>query len=601
LAVLGREGEDCRYLEAVNDPMSERAAAAERAALDALGCGCASPSAAYASVSGNSIKITAAYMPQGCERAGRAPVRGEICGDVGEAEKLAYELARRLARQGAEGAEGCGAGGPAGAPGPAPAPAKGKIWLVGAGPGAAGLLTVRARQVLAEADVVMYDRLVSEEILCEIPCGTRLVDAGKRAGEGHGPQEGPGPQERITAAIIAEALAGRSVVRLKGGDPFLFGRGGEELLAAREAGIPFEVVPGVSSALAVPAYAGIPVTHRGVSSAVHIMTWSLRGGARVGDGELEALAAAGGTLVALMAAGRLAELGERLVRAGFGPETPAAVIRNGATSRQSCSVTALGRLGECGGEAGAPATVVVGGVCALGGRLSWIHDRPLNGARIVVTRPEPQNSGLCEKIRAMGGEAVPFPCIKTASRRLGAGVGGAGRFAWLVFTSAAGVEFFFDSYFSAGNDIRQLAACRFAAVGEVTSKALAKRGVRSDFVPARHDGRSLGAGLAAAMGAGEGALVIGQAAGPRGLTDELDKSGVAWQELAVYEVARPGGGGHAAALVRGGRFDFVFLTSASTAEAFAEAAAGLDLGAVTAICIGAGTAERARALCMKAE
>jgi uroporphyrinogen III methyltransferase/synthase len=468
----------------------------------------------------------------------------------------------------------------------------GKVWLVGAGPGDAGLLTLKGKTVLDAADTVVHDRLVSEEILLAIPPEARLIDAGKSSGH-H-----PVPQEEINRILIEEARSGRKVVRLKGGDPFLFGRGGEEVLELAAAGIPFEVVPGVSSALAVPASAGIPVTHRGLSAALHVITWHGKdGGPRQED--LERLAALEGTLVILMGAAALADIGERLVRAGFPPDIPSAVIENGTTPSQRLRVVPLARLGEAPPPEPAasppPALVVVGGVCAFPARLSGgVQAEPLAGRRIVVTSPEPRNGELCRRVRALGGEAVPFPCLKTIPLTGDPSFKEAGQYGWLVFTSAAGVEIFFDGYLRSGGDFRSLSNCRFAAVGPATAEALTKRGFIPDFIPASHNGHSLGLGLAEKMSGGGAALLIRSRQAAPGLPQALAEGGVPFRELAVYETVPAEGGKAARNIIEAGMFDLVFFTSPSAVSAFIETFPRLSLPNIRALCIGETTAFRAR-------
>lgn len=490
----------------------------------------------------------------------------------------------------------------------------GRVFLVGAGPGDAGLLTLRGKEVIDSAQVVVYDRLVSEEILCGIPEKTRLIDAGKRPGSHNL------PQDEINRLLIAEARKGRRVVRLKGGDPFVFGRGGEEILALREAGIEFEIIPGITSALAVPAYTGIPVTHRGLSAAVHILTWRLRTGEGPSLETLKGVARAGGTLVVLMGAGFLRDIGEKLIEAGFAPATPAAVIEEGSTARQHSRITTLTGLSAApeAKKAAAPALIVVGMVCALGKELSWVQSLPLFGARVVVTRPEPQNEELCRKIRMLGGEAIPFPCIKTVPCRFQAAHAAgsreerkgfenrgayqnAGIYAWIAFTSAAGVKAFFDGFFSSGEDLRALSGCRFAVIGPATSEALRERGFLCDFMPASYNGRALGEGLAERMDPAETALLVRAVQGAPGLSEALGEKGVSFDEFPVYDTVFVSNGGYARKIIEEGRFDFVFFTSAATASAFAQVFPSLNYHDVRAVCIGEPTAVAAREFGMRVE
>jgi uroporphyrinogen III methyltransferase/synthase len=509
----------------------------------------------------------------------------------------------------------------------------GKVWLVGAGPGDPGLLTLKGKEILDQATVVVYDRLVSEAILWTIPPAARLINAGKSPGN-H-----PLPQEKINRVLIEEARRGERVVRLKGGDPYLFGRGGEEVQSLAAAGIPVEVISGVSSALAVPAEAGIPLTHRDLSSSVHIITWHGKQGIPT-DEVLTGLSQARGSLVILMGTAALKDIGVRLVQAGFNPALPAALISQGTTSQRRTWITVLGRLGEAADFEGlvSPALIVVGAVCSLGkptapgptpqgkaqpqeaptrGRpdcedlpLSSQPDRPLGGLRIVVTRPEPGNADLCRRIRELGGEALPVPCIKTiplpqnGARHLFSASSG-----WIVFTSATGVDMFFDQYLGGGGDIRNFSARRFAAVGPATAEALKRHGFIADYVPPIYNGRCLGEGLVNKIGGGsdkispeEEILLIRPRLGAQDLKEAIAKSGASFRELAVYDTVPAEISDHARQVIEGGRFDYLFFTSLSAVVAFGNTF-GTVFGntggvfphkPVKAICIGESTAEKAR-------
>lgn len=287
-------------------------------------------------------------------------------------------------------------------------PQGGKVWLVGAGPGDAGLLTVKAKEVIEQADVIVYDALVSLEILSQIPSACRLIDVGKRSGN-H-----PVPQAGINQILLDEAEKGRRVVRLKGGDPFLFGRGGEEVEALVEKKIPYEVVPGITSAIAVPAYAGIPVTHRDLASSLHIVTGHAR---RDGTSRINyfALAEMDATLVFLMGISAMEEICSGLREAGMPGETPAAVLEKGTTSGQRQVISTLDCLCQdaASAEIGTPAIIVVGEVCLLGEAFEWAERRPLAGRQILITRPRLSASRLGGRLRELGAQVVEVPSIST--------------------------------------------------------------------------------------------------------------------------------------------------------------------------------------------
>lgn len=519
--------------------------------------------------------------------------------------------------------------------------APGKVFLVGAGPGDPALLTLRGRAVLETADTVVYDRLVPEELILDLPSRVLLIDAGKTPGNHRL------PQEEINRILINEARQGRRVVRLKGGDPFLFGRGGEELLALTAAGIPFELVPGISAAIAVPAAAGIPVTHRGISSSLHILTWRSQEGASPTPGALKGIAQTGGTLVILMGGSALREIGASLIRAGFAPDTPAAVIEDGASPRQRVRRLCLQELAAPGTgpvaaaalspavaqaalsplqmlspaaaiKPGAPVLVVVGAVCALADTLGTGFTAAiapaaasealspaatippsLAGLRIVVTRPEPQNAELCGKIRACGGRPIPFPCIKRVPLGGTEAYRKAGQSHWLIFTSATGVEIFFEGYLRGGGDLRIFGNCRFAAVGPATAETLARRGFIADYVPDVHNGRSLGQGLAERIKPGEEALLLRSREAHPELPQVLAERGISFKELAVYETVNTGGNSYARKIIETGDFDAVHFSSAGAVLGFKAAFPGLDMTGIRAICFGESAAARARELGME--
>ena len=354
------------------------------------------------------------------------------------------------------------------------------VYLVGAGPGDPGLLTVRGAELLAAADVVVYDRLASSALLALAPATAERVSVGKAPGRAEM------SQDEINALLVARGTAGLAVVRLKGGDPFVFGRGGEEAEALAAAGVAFEVVPGITSAIGAPAYAGIPVTHRGVSTHFTVVTGHEDPAKGRTDVDWEALARAGGTLVVLMGAGRIDEIARRLVAAGRSPDTPVAAVRNGTRPDQRTTRTTLGAIAVAGVQA--PSAIVVGDVAALD--LAWFESRPLFGRTVVVTRAREQASELRARLEALGADVLELPSI--AIEPLAFDVPDLAAYEWVVFTSVNGVLGFFDRGLAgAGLDARALGAVRVAAIGPGTASALAARGVRPDLVPERFVAESL--------------------------------------------------------------------------------------------------------------
>lgn len=359
------------------------------------------------------------------------------------------------------------------------------VYLVGAGPGDPGLLTRRGAELLAQADVVVHDRLVDPGVLALARTAAELIDVGKvpapaRADAGGAvAPSGDARQRDINALLVRHGRAGRTVVRLKGGDPFVFGRGGEEAEALAAAGVPFEVVPGVTSATAVPAYAGVPVTHRGLSTSVTVVTGHVGDPTAPGGVDWESLGRAGGTLVVLMGMADRGEIARRLMAAGRPGTTPVAVVEWGTTPRQRTERTTLERLADV--ALGSPAVVVVGPVAALD--LSGASGLPLAGATVAVTRPRHQAGAFRAALESAGARVVEVPVIDVADpedggdalRRAAAEIAG---YHWVAFTSANAVRRLLPLL----RDVRSLAGVGVAAVGEATARALVELGVTADLV-----------------------------------------------------------------------------------------------------------------------
>ncbi len=372
---------------------------------------------------------------------------------------------------------------------------KGHVWLVGAGPGDPGLITLAGAEALRQAEVVLYDALASPALLGHCDPAAEFVPVGKRAGD-HSAS-----QDEITALLVRYGSDGRRVVRLKGGDPFVFGRGGEEALALAAAGIPFTVVPGVTSAVAVPAYAGIPVTHRGLATNFAVVT-GREGGETAAD--WDALARVD-TLVVLMGAAGLSDIISRLIAAGRAADTPAASISNGALPGQR---VVTGTLGTIAAEVAAaslptPLITVVGEVASMAGRLDWYVPGPLAGKTVVVTRARAQASQLRLMLETLGATVVEAPVLRVTFRSDGLATDErmGSRWDWIAFTSQNGVEAFFAALRAAGRDARALGPTLVAAVGAATAAALERYGVMADFVPSRATGECLAVELPAATGA----------------------------------------------------------------------------------------------------
>jgi uroporphyrinogen III methyltransferase/synthase len=459
-----------------------------------------------------------------------------------------------IARGHDDGAEGprttAGAGAGAGA---------GRVYLVGAGPGDAGLLTARALALIAEADVILYDRLIPESALDGAREDAELLFAGKQGGGDSV------PQQRTEDLMLARAREGKSVVRLKGGDPFVFGRGGEEALTLRDAGIAFEVVSGVTAGVAALAYAGIPVTHRGLSTAVAFVT-----GRTGDDSQLDwaALAAFPGTLVFYMGVQRLAQIAASLIDAGRDPAEPAAVVEHGTLPTQRTVLATLQTLPErvAHEQIGSPSITVVGAVAGLSEQLAWAARGPLGGRTVAVTRARAQASGLAQRLRELGAHVVQAPVVRT--HVLDGPALDPTPYDLVCVTSPNAVNELFARLHAGGRDARAFAGVRVAAIGPGTAAALSRRGIAADIVPERF----VAEGLVEALADVEvsRALVARARGGRDVLADALRARGAGVDLLDLYETVVEPLSSETLALAR--EADYVTFTSASTVRNFLDAA-----------------------------
>lgn len=463
---------------------------------------------------------------------------------------------------------------------------KGKVWLVGAGPGDIGLFTLKGMEVLQQAEVVVYDSLVGQGVLAKVPTTARLIDVGKRA------DKHTMPQEQINQVLLEEAQKGQRVVRLKGGDPFLFGRGGEELELLTVNGIPYEIVPGVTSSIAVPAYNGIPVTHRDFCSSVHIITGHRRAGKEY-DIDFKALVNTKGTLVFLMGIAALSDICFGLLEAGMDPAMPAAVLQKGTTADQKRVVATVATLKEEVDRQGieTPAIIVVGKVCRLADEFGWYEKLPLAGWKVLVTRPKGRSSRTAEELRRRGAEVLELPSIRTVpledQSTLVHAFEEISSYQWIVFTSPTGVEIFFDELKKAHKDIRSLAGARIAAIGQGTAKVLEDRGILVDLIPEVYDGESLGEALAVKLQGGEKILLPRARKGNQKLVKILKEQGGQVSDIPTYDtVYEKSSLIHIDREIESDSIDCVVFTSASTVKGFVESTGLLDYSKVTAACIG---------------
>ena len=459
------------------------------------------------------------------------------------------------------------------------------VYLVGAGPGDPGLLTVRGDELLRGADVVVFDRLSVASLLDLAPAGAERINVGKHPGH---PTV---PQEQINELLVEHGRAGRSVVRLKGGDPFVFARGGEEALALMAAGIPFEVVPGITSAIGVPAYAGIPVTMRHSSELFTVVTGH-EDPDKGGELDWEAVARLGGTIIVLMGVGRLPKIVGRLRSGGLADDTPVAIVRWGTRPEQATLRATLGTVLDHLDDIRSPSTIVIGRVAAL--NLDWFESRPLAGIEVVVTRTRDQASQLSAALRAQGANPVEVPVIEVADpadggAALRAAAAAASSYDWIVLTSANAAR----RFVACLRDARDLGAARVAAVGPGTAEALAAHHLVADLVPDRSVAEGLLEALLASDGRPARALLPRAAVAREVLPDGLRAVGWEVDVVDAYRTVPVVPTDEQRAAVA--RADAITFTSSSTVANFVEAF-GADALPPLVACIGPVTAATARDL-----
>jgi len=486
----------------------------------------------------------------------------------------------------------------------------GTVYLIGAGPGDPGLITVAGAKALSKADVVVYDRLAHPSLLKLAPADSTKVYVGKAA------DKHAKTQDEINAILVEHASNGCTVARLKGGDPFVFGRGGEEADYLRDNNISFVIIPGVTSAIAAPAYAGIPVTHRDVASSFAVITGherddaglsgSRQAGAAEGRRRWEKIANAADTLVFLMGVENLSEIVARLIENGREPGTPVAVIQWGTwAGRQKTVTSTLAQLVDVVRTAGltAPAVTVVGEVANLRDRMRWWDNRPLSGKRVVVTRAREQSSSLVDLLRDEGAEPIEFPVIRIVAppdhyKALDDAMGRINEYDWIVFTSANGVRAFWERLLQKGRDVRLLHDTGIAAIGAATADALREIGLVADFVPTVFTGAEIARQLPEVTGA-KRVLIPRALEGGDDLPQMLSERGLEVDVIPVYEtVLDLSGVNDVRARLLEGTVDIVTFTSSSTVKNFVTALGPTPppMAGVALACIGPTTATTVREL-----
>ena len=512
------EGELGEIMQAIHSPEAAIQLRAEREFLTILGGSCNAPCGAYCRKEDDKLVMTVMYARDGVHPVFRrggvelpeiATSAEGLEGGLEIAEKLADSLAIQVRFR--------------------------PVYLVGAGPGDAGLFTRKGLECVRNADVIVYDNLISGSILNEARLDAELIYAGKRSGQ-HSMK-----QEEISQLLVQLAMTGKSVVRLKGGDPYIFGRGGEEALELTRHGIPFEIVPGISSSYSVPAYAGIPVTHRKLASSFHVITGHEGVGKAQESLNYEVLAKEEGTLVFLMGLRHLGEISRRLIEGGKPADTPSAVIQNGTTANQKVAFSDLAHIAEeaerCGIQT--PAITVVGPVVGLEKKLSWFGSgRPLSGKRVLVTGTRYISQELEDELRPLGAETIAVSLIESRlldNAQVRRALDNMGSYQWLVFTSSNGVDLFFEAMRRADRDLRCLMHLKFAAIGRKTESALKEHGFRCDFVPENFSGTDLAREWIPTLNGDERVLLMRAKEGSEVLPRKLKEAGIDFDDVPLYE------------------------------------------------------------------
>ncbi len=569
LAVQGKNDAKLLFVRKIHSDKSEIITKAEQSFVSALGGGCSSPTAALATLVDGRLRLRGLYYDEETE-----DIRiGTIEGDTIYAEELGYKLALKLSKKDKDT----------------------KVYLVGSGPGDAGLFTLRGRELLESADSVIYDALAGDAILGWIPEHARKINVGKRSGRHSA------TQEEINKIILEEAKKGGTIVRLKGGDPFVFGRGGEEAEYLKKNNIPFEIVPGISSSLAVPSYFGIPVTHRGISGSFHVITGHSMDG--MPELDFDSLSKVGGTLIFLMAVSNARDICNGLLNAGMNPDTQAAFLMDGTLASQRMIKATLKTLPDEGikGNVKPPAIMVIGDVCTLSDSCAWQKGRKLSGKRIIITRPKERSQKLASRLRDAGAEVLEFPTIEIVPDFKNAldQVKCLEYYDWLVLTSPTGAEYFFKFMQMKKIDLRSLSNLHFAVIGDGTASVCMAHGIYPDYIPKKFYASDLGAGLVKKVKAGERVLILRAKHGSVELTKELDLAGIVYNDVAIYDTITPDKtplSDRIEMLIKDGAVDAVTFTSASTVRGFLEIVKP-DREAISgfkAVCIGEKTEKIAR-------
>lgn len=447
-----------------------------------------------------------------------------------------------------------------------------KVYLIGAGPGDPGLLTIKGKKILQQADVIMYDFLVNEILLNYAKSDAEIIYVGKKGNSSY-----TSPQDEITQLLINKAKEGKIVARLKGGDPYIFGRGAEEAEALVLAGIPFEEIPGITSTIAAPAYAGIPLTHRDYTSSVTFITGHEDPGKIDSAHNWSALAHSANTLVFVMGMKNLSEISKNLIQEGLSPDTPAAVIFWGTTAKHKSLVSTVKNIPEEAKKNGFtnPSIIVIGKVVKFHSTLNWFEQKPLLGKSIVVTRAREQASSLASLLTELGAEVIQFPTIDitpvTETAIIDQYVHKIKEYDWIIFTSVNGVRFFWERLITFKLDARVFAGVSIVAIGPATAEAIREKGIQPDFVPEEYIAESIADGLIEHGVKGKRILLPRAQEAREVLPNKLRKAGATVDIVPVYETRLAIKlQNNILQLLEQGALDCITFASSSTVENFFE-------------------------------
>lgn len=577
LAVESRtdDREMTKLLQAIHSREAECLLAAERAFLITIGGSCNAPAAALCKKDGDRLTMRAMYVKDGIHAK-------KACLSVPISEENPVEGARELGISIAREVN------------------KGMVYLVGAGPGDEDLFTRKGLKLIREADVVVYDNLASSSLLNEVKDDAELIYAGKRSSHHHL------KQYETNQLLVDLALEGKNVVRLKGGDPYIFGRGGEEGQELREAGVDFEVVPGISSSYSVPAYCGIPVTHRDFASSFHVITGhegAHKNGATVLD--YNTLAKEEGTLIFLMGLKNLPNIVRELMEGGKDPKTPVGVLQEGTTARQKAATGTLETIVEEVKKKGirTPAITVVGDVVGLSDVLDWYGRKPLSGKSVLVTGSKSMVKRLSPILKEEGAEAISLSLIRTEAVKtpeLNKAVDEIGSYTWIIFTSANGVNCFFDELKSLRKDIRDFHGVHFAVIGDGTKKALEDHGIYSDFIPTAYSSQDMAKTMVPLMKENDRVLMLRAEEANQVLPDAFAKAGIDHTCIPLYHtVVDDRKAEELSRLIK--MADYITFASSSAVKAFVSMVDDLDAVKGKYISIGPVTTKTAETMGLTVE